>query len=70
MLTKSPAYRESNPIASGDAAEGGTGIVSVVFAVRVAGLQHAVRALLKHLSLNVEFPLGIRDFAGDYYKDE
>jgi hypothetical protein len=61
MLNKSPAYRESNPVAAGGPAAGGTGIVS---AVRVAGLQQ-----YEHLGLNVEFPLRIRDFACDYYKE-
>jgi hypothetical protein len=55
MLNKSPAYRESNPVAAGGAAAGGTGIVS---AVRVAGLQQ-----YEELGLNVEFPLRIGHFA-------
>ena len=58
MLNKSPAYRESNPVAAGGAAAGGTGIVSAVRVAFPAGLQQ-----YEDLGLNVEFPLRIGHFA-------
>ena len=64
MLNKSPAYRESNPVAAGGPAAGGTGIVSAVRVAFPAGLQQC-----EHLGLSVVFGDRIGHFARDDYKE-